>query len=116
MIFHPLFFCFFRKVTYDRQLEPMTIANRFSQLLARGGGCRDNRVQSKTDALFEIACIPILMDDTGRFTQVRRSMPILSRLKGQILKRVLCNSPASIRIARCEKPLPKMKKPPFAVF
>lgn len=47
--------------------EPMTIANRFRNYLPVVVDVETAGFNPKTDALLEIACIPILMDDTGRF-------------------------------------------------
>ena len=47
--------------------ESMTIANRFRNYLPVVVDVETAGFNPKTDALLEIACIPILMDDTGRF-------------------------------------------------
>ena len=47
--------------------EHMTIANRFRNYLPVVVDVETAGFNPKTDALLEIACIPILMDDTGRF-------------------------------------------------
>lgn len=47
--------------------EPMTIANRFRNYLPVVVDVETAGFNPKTDALLEIACIPILMDDSGRF-------------------------------------------------
>lgn len=47
--------------------EPMTIANRFRNYLPVVVDVETAGFNPKTDALLEIACIPILMDDAGRF-------------------------------------------------
>ncbi|ATQ83653.1 ribonuclease T [Moraxella osloensis] len=47
--------------------ESMTIANRFRNYLPVVVDVETAGFNPKTDALLEIACIPILMDDNGRF-------------------------------------------------
>lgn len=47
--------------------EPMTIANRFRHYLPVVVDVETAGFNPQTDALLEIACIPILLDDHGRF-------------------------------------------------
>lgn len=96
--------------------ESMTIANRFRNYLPVVVDVETAGFNPKTDALLEIACIPILMDDTGRFYPGEAVNAHIEPFEGANLEARALQFTGINPTARCEKPLPKMKKPPFAVF